>query len=93
MAAILDHVVRKNLERAPFRERPERSKIMNGADTHRKSCHIIKSPGQDQACCVQLRTAADLRVGGDVEDSTVIQSLVGHCNDADFFQLNEMGSF
>ena len=54
---------------------------------------IIQSPGQDQTCCVQLRRAADLRVGGDVEDSTVIQSRVDHCNDADFFQLNEMGSF
>ena len=39
MAAILESVVRKNLERAPFRERPERSKITSGADTHRKSYH------------------------------------------------------
>ena len=34
MAAILESIVRKNLERAPFRERPERSKIMSSADTH-----------------------------------------------------------
>lgn len=35
--AILDRVVRENFERVPFRERPERSKRVNGADTHRKS--------------------------------------------------------
>ena len=34
MAAILESVVRKNLKRALFRERPERSKIMSSADTH-----------------------------------------------------------
>ena len=52
MAAILDRIVRKNLERVPFREGPERSKIMNGAETHRKSCHNhpITRAGPDLLC-------------------------------------------
>ena len=93
MAAILESVVRKNLERAPFRERPERSKITSGADTHRKSYHNHQIAKAGPCLLCSVKNSSRLRVGGDAKDSTIIQSLVGHCTDVDFFQLNEMGSF
>lgn len=63
MASILDSVVRINLERAPFRERPERSKIMNGADTHGKSCHNRQIPKAGPGLLCSTKNSSRLRVG------------------------------